>query len=89
MEKQRLIETLQQLRAELAQMERVDPTTLARLEEVTREVEQVLGEREDTSAEELEPVSGLRDLLLKYEAEHPQLSATIGRVADALAAMGI
>jgi hypothetical protein len=31
----------------------------------------------------------LKDLLLKFEADHPQMSVTIGRVADALAAMGI
>jgi len=89
MEKQRLIQTLQQLREELAASERFDPQTLARLEEVTREIEQALGERDETTTEELEPISGLRDLLLKYEADHPQLSAAIGRVADALAAMGI
>jgi hypothetical protein len=31
----------------------------------------------------------LKDLLLRFEADHPQLSVAVGRVADALAAMGI
>jgi hypothetical protein len=31
----------------------------------------------------------LRDLLLKFEAEHPELAASIGKIADSLAAMGI
>jgi hypothetical protein len=87
MDKQRLLETLEQLRAELASSERVDPETLDRFEEVSAEVQQALEQRDDTE-EELEPVSGLRKMLLKYEADHPELSASIGRVADALAAMG-
>jgi hypothetical protein len=32
--------------------------------------------------------SGLKELMLRFEADHPQLSVSIGRVADALAAMG-
>jgi uncharacterized protein DUF4404 len=31
----------------------------------------------------------LKDALLRFEAEHPQMSNAIGKVADALAAMGI
>ena len=30
----------------------------------------------------------LLDLLLKFESEHPELAAGIGKVADGLAAMG-
>ena len=41
-----------------------------------------------TSAEAEPVTSKLRDLLLKFEAEHPELSAAIGKVADTLAAMG-
>lgn len=88
MEKQHLLQTLEQLRAELSQSERVDPGTLAELEGLTDEVRRKLEERDERSDEELEPVAGLRDLLLRYEADHPQLASSIGRVADALAAMG-
>jgi hypothetical protein len=90
MNKQQLMRTLDELRAELAGSDRVDPETLERLERLTADLQQSLDQRETEIAaeEEPEPVSGLKDLLLKYEAEHPQLSASIGRVADALAAMG-
>ena len=88
MEKKRLLRMLEQFQAELSQSEQVDPETLAELETLTADIRRALDERDAESAGEVEPVSGLRDLLLKYEAEHPQLSAAIGRVADALAAMG-
>jgi hypothetical protein len=88
MEKQRLLQTLEQLHKELSQTEHVDPETLAELETLTSEIRSALDQRSAKSAAEVEPVSGLRDLLLRYEADHPQLSAAIGRVADALAAMG-
>jgi Domain of unknown function (DUF4404) len=88
MEKQRLLRTLDQLQAELSQTQRVDPETLARLEKLADDVRRSLDEGVDFK-DDVEPVSGLRDLLLKFEADHPQLSTTVGRVADALAALGI
>ena len=89
MEKQQLLKTLEQLRAELSQTERVDPETVAEMEKLTDDIRRKLDERADEwPDDEIEPVSGLRNLMLKYEAEHPQLAASIGRVADALAAMG-
>lgn len=90
MEKQRLLETLEELRAEVAQTRRVDPETLAKLRQVTDELQRALDNREDELSPEVEPASrGLRDLLLQFEADHPQLSVSVGKVADALAAMGI
>jgi hypothetical protein len=60
------------------------------LRAITHDIERALDKREQAEADELEPAtSGLRDLMLKFEAEHPQLSVAMGRVADALAAMGI
>ena len=89
MEKKQLLETLEQLHRELAQAERVDPDTLAELRAQIADIERLLDQRDNAPADEVEPVSsGLKDLLLKFEAEHPQLSAAIGRVADSLAAMG-
>lgn len=89
MDKQRLLERLEQLRAELLQTESVDRETLTRLEKVSDDIQRALDEQADESDELPEPVTGLKDLLLKFESEHPQLSDTIGRVADALAAMGL
>ncbi len=88
MEKQRLIETLTELRTQLADAPGADPETLARLDALLDEAHR--GNLADDAVEPIEDFDplGLKDLLLKFEAEHPQLSASIGRVADALAAMG-
>jgi hypothetical protein len=87
---ERLQSTLRQLHDELTEAEGVDPETLARLRTLTNEIERSLEKRASQSAADVEAhASGLKDLLLKFEAEHPQLSVAAGRVADALAAMGI
>ena len=89
MEKQRLLQTLEELRAELLLAKSVDPETMAQLEQLTKDIQHAVHQGERRTEPEVEPAtSGLNDLLLKFEADHPQLSASIGRVADALAAMG-
>jgi hypothetical protein len=89
MEKQRLVNTLQQLHAELTEADRVDPETLKLLRAVTDDISRLLDKKSDASPADIDPVTrGLKDLLLKFEADHPQLSARVGQVADALAAMG-
>ena len=90
MEKQRLIETLQQLHVELSSEKSVDPETLALMRTVTDDIDRLLDQREKELQVDTAPVtSGLRNLVLKFEADHPELSISIGKVADALAAMGI
>jgi hypothetical protein len=90
MEKQRLLETLEELHAQLSRAERVDPDTLKMLRALTDDIDRLVEKKGNGSAAEVEPVSnGLRDLILKFEADHPQFSNAIGKVADALAAMGI
>jgi hypothetical protein len=89
MAKQRLLETLQELRAELSSAEDVDQDTLARLDQLTQDIERQAKRGDEAVARTVEPESGgLKEMLLKFEADHPQLAASIGRVADALAAMG-
>lgn len=89
MEKQRLLETLDALRAELAEASQVDPAMLAELRQLTDELRIELDESEESTDDvSAEPPRGLRDLLLRFEGDHPQLSVAIGKVADALAAMG-
>lgn len=89
MEKERLLETLGQLHAELAAAERVGPETRAALQTLTDDIDRLLEKGSEASPDDVQPVSsGLNDLIRKFEAEHPQLSASVGRVADALAAMG-
>lgn len=89
MEKKQLLETLDALRAEVAQASEVDPAMLAELRRLTDEIKASIDNDEEIPVDEPKSGSyGLKDLLLHFEAEHPQLSAAVGKVADALAAMG-
>ncbi len=90
MEKQRLLETLDALRAEVAQASAVDPEMLAELRRLSDDIRRIIDndEQPPTAASDDDAPHGLKDLLLRFEAEHPQLSAAVGKVADALAAMG-
>jgi uncharacterized protein DUF4404 len=90
MEKQQLLQTLDELRAEVEKADSVDPETLALLESAMRDLQRELEKRGGKRPADVEPASsGLKDALLRFEAEHPQMSNAIGKVADALAAMGI
>jgi hypothetical protein len=89
MENEQLLSTLLQLRAELARAEGVDQQTLDQLDQLIEDAKRgIVAQERVESAVEDQDSGGLRDLLLKFEADHPQLSTSIGRVADALAAMG-
>jgi hypothetical protein len=90
MEKQRLLQTLEELRSEVAQTETVDPDTVAQLESAMADLQRELDKHGAKRSANVEPASsGLKDALLKFESEHPELSVAVGKVADALAAMGI
>jgi len=90
MERQELTAKLAELHAELSRTDRVDPASLDRLRTLTADIGRLLDEEQAADDLEAEGVtSGLKDLLLKFEAEHPELSLTLGKVADALAAIGI
>ena len=88
MEKQRLLETLDALRAEIAQASQVDPEMIAELRRLTDELRQAADDSADEAEVPPEPAHGLKDLLLQFEADHPQFSVAVGKAADALAAMG-
>jgi uncharacterized protein DUF4404 len=92
MEQRELVELLAKLHTELSRSDQVDPATLESLRMLTVDVNRLLGTTSSQAAApaEVEPVArGVKDWLLELEAEHPQLSDTLGKVADALAAMGI
>jgi hypothetical protein len=89
MEKKQLLESLDALRAEVAQASEIDPEMLAELRRLTDEIKRSIDNDDDLPASESDNgPRGLKDLLLQFEAEHPQLSVAVGKVADALAAMG-
>jgi hypothetical protein len=90
MERQELTAKLAELHAELSRNERVNPESLDRLRSLTADIGRLLDEEQATDELEAEGVtSGLKDLLLKFESEHPELSLTLGKIADGLAAIGI
>lgn len=90
MDKERLLQTLAELRSEVAQAESVDPETAALLESAMRDLQNELNKLGVKQPADIVPAStGLKDVLLKFESDHPQLSVAVGKVADALAAMGI
>jgi uncharacterized protein DUF4404 len=90
MDKQRLLKTLAELRAEIAQADCVEPETVAQLESAMHDLQNELDKRGARQSSDIKPAtSKLKDALLKFEAEHPELAVTVGKVADTLAAMGI
>jgi hypothetical protein len=88
MEKEQLLRSLDALRTEVAQASEIDPEMLSELRRLTDAMRQSLDDEEPTTDTTEQASHGLKDLLLKFESDHPQLSAAVGKVADALAAMG-
>ena len=90
MDKQRVIEALHTLRAELADAEQMDASSRAALAQVTADIQQKLEADEPLEMEEGDLLSGrLQDAVQEFGAEHPQLSGALNQVAAALANLGI
>jgi len=81
---------LADLHAELENVDAVDAEARAALEEVMHDIRDVLARSEDEERRE-EPslADRLRDAGRHFEESHPTLTATLGRVVDALSALGI
>jgi hypothetical protein len=86
-EKERMREDLRRL-DELARSSALDPAARARLAEIARDIEALLDEREAAETRE-SLVDRLRSAAEHFEESHPSLTAAVGRIADALAALGI
>jgi len=86
-----LTQKLAQLHQELSQTEKVDPENLELLRKLTADIGRLVARQGATAPDDEaeEAAGGLKDLLLKFEADHPELSISLGKVADALAAIGI
>jgi len=81
---------LEELHAELARAERVDAEARAALEAVLRDIQSLLAEAPGGARREPETLADrLREATGHFEESHPTLTATLGRVVDALAALGI
>ena len=90
MEKRQLQETLAALHGELSDREKLDDDTRQLLKTFADDINRFLDDSTESSAEEVEPLSEqVQDLLLKFETDHPELTAALNRVASALANLGI
>ncbi|MBL8201533.1 MAG: DUF4404 family protein [Chromatiales bacterium] len=85
MDQQRLQALLLELDRELKATHSLDTQSQELLRKVLADIPGApAGSTTHRSAE-----SRLRELMLRFEAEHPQLSGAVGQVADALGKLGI
>ncbi|MEO8223890.1 MAG: DUF4404 family protein [Gammaproteobacteria bacterium] len=85
MDQNRLHVLLAELDRELKATRSLDTQSQALLQKILADIpEAPEGSPQRKSAE-----TSLRELMLRFEAEHPQLSGTVGQLADALGKLGI
>lgn len=89
MDHKRVLEALDVLNTELADADEVSVGARASLARVTDDIRRLLGERERAGQDDDEAATALKDALLEFETEHPQLTGAINQVAAALANLGI
>jgi hypothetical protein len=85
---EKLRNTLAELERELASVDSLDDEARERLADAAAEIAATLrrGRRtEETSQAE----ESLKDRLVDFEAQHPQIAILVGRVLDGLANLGI
>jgi len=78
---------LGELHAELARTQSVDPKSRELLADVRRDIESVLARSDDPGHRSLR--RRLEAAIEHFETSHPVLTATMGRVMDQLANLGI
>lgn len=89
MAREELRETLARLDDELRRTHALDDRSRELLARIARDIEELL-ERESREPEGLEALGErLRDAVAQFEDSHPALTTAVGRVADALASLGI
>jgi hypothetical protein len=87
MNKQTLQEKLDQLRTELASVPEIDEKTHAQLHALVADIERAIVLDNESTDEPLSEQA--QDLVLKFEADHPQLTSALNQVATALSNLGI
>jgi len=87
MEKQRVSELLEQLHEELSTADALDEATAEKLREAVEEIEKALAASAPLTSQPL--VQRMRDALYHLPESHPTIRNTVGRIADALAQIGI
>jgi len=82
--------TLDDLRARLAGLERVDEATRAQIAALLQDLQR-LADRSGTPAtvEAATLRTQVDELVLRLESEHPQVTGWLGQLADLVASLGI
>jgi DNA repair exonuclease SbcCD ATPase subunit len=90
MDKQQLHRRLEELHAELQQVDTVDAGERETLEKLRGDIQQLLAQKDDAPSHQYKSLSErLREDIEKLEASHPQATMLMGQVVDALASIGI
>jgi hypothetical protein len=89
MDKQQLRAQLEQLHAELAQVENLDSTEAAMLRDLAGDIREIL-EREETHPGHYTGLGErLKEAVARLEASHPRVTDVMRQVIDQLAYLGI
>ena len=89
MSKQRLRADLERLQQQLGRSPGVEPKARELVAEIARDVEALLESAAGSDDEKETLVERLRSAAGHFEESHPSLTAAVGRIADALSALGI
>ena len=88
MSREELKQTLGTLHETLSEVSEVDDKTRDLLHDITSDIERLLADEQPTAPDE--SFSGrLKDLVVEFEARHPQIGGLLERLSDGLANMGI
>ncbi len=85
MSNEKLQQLLKELHRELGATRTLDQQSRALIEKVLQDVGRVGEDPDAPDGLEVHP----REVVLRFESEHPRLAATVGQVADALGKLGI
>ena len=89
MGEQHLRETLEQLHTELQNADTIDDRSRELLHSVLADIEELLERKQKRDIPPESTIERLREAVSAFENTHPALTTAIGRVADALAGLGI
>jgi hypothetical protein len=85
MTNEKLQQLLKELHRELGATTTLDPNSRQLVEQVLQDVDRIRQRPEPPASIE----ARLREVMLRFESEHPRLATTVGQVADALGKLGI
>ena len=80
---------LEQLHTELQRADTIDDRSRELVRGVLGDIEDLLERKQKRGTQPESIIEGLREAVRTFETTHPTLTDAIGRVADALAGMGI